>query len=242
MMYKLQYIVLILKWNYSSGTIADNESIWNWAGSRQNQQNGQCAQRTLKSAWASELYMGSLLLIERTAKTLIRLGKCPGWSGFSLGAQVILLVLSCSGSIIDNDASPCRSCCTFVWNISWWKCMSCCICLFPANSGRLCLLNNQTFEISPAIRVSVSKWAASWQNQQSGYAPSEDSDQPGHPPRLIRVFDVRMKKAWVLNYPLSAQRRLIRQGGCPGWSESSQGAHVILLVLSWGGSNKAIAL
>ena len=26
-------------------------------------------------------------------------------------------------------------------------------------------------------------------------APSEDSDQPGHPPRLTRVFAVRMKKA-----------------------------------------------
>ena len=37
---------------------------------------------------------------------------------------------------------------------------------------------------------------------------SEDSDQPGHPPSLIRVFAVRMKKAWVLCYPLSAQRRL----------------------------------
>ena len=39
-------------------------------------------------------------------------------------------------------------------------------------------------------------------------APSEDSDQPGHPPSLIRVFAVRMKKAWVLSYPMSAQRRL----------------------------------
>ena len=39
-------------------------------------------------------------------------------------------------------------------------------------------------------------------------APSEDSDQPGHSPSLIRVFAVRMKKAWVLSYPLSAQRRL----------------------------------
>ena len=39
-------------------------------------------------------------------------------------------------------------------------------------------------------------------------APSEDSDQPGHPPCLIRVFAVRMKKALVLSYPLSAQRRL----------------------------------
>ena len=32
----------------------------------------------------------------------------------------------------------------------------------------------------------------------------EDSD----PPSLIRVFAVRMKKAWVLSYPQSAQRRL----------------------------------
>ena len=58
-------------------------------------------------------------------------------------------------------------------------------------------------------------------------APSEDSDQPGHPPSLIRVFAVRMKNAWFLSYPLS---------GCPGWSEYSLGAHAILLVLSWGGS------
>ena len=54
-------------------------------------------------------------------------------------------------------------------------------------------------------------------------APSEDSDQPGHPPSLIRVFAVRMKKC----------------RGCPGWSESSLGSQSFcwfLLVLSWGGS------
>ena len=39
-------------------------------------------------------------------------------------------------------------------------------------------------------------------------APSEDSDQPGHPPSLIRVSAVRLKQNWVLSYPLSAQRRL----------------------------------
>ena len=39
-------------------------------------------------------------------------------------------------------------------------------------------------------------------------APSEDWNQPGHPPSLIRVFTVSMKKAWVLSYPLSAQLRL----------------------------------
>ena len=39
-------------------------------------------------------------------------------------------------------------------------------------------------------------------------APNKDSDQPGHPPSLIRVFAVRMKKAWVLSYALSGQWRL----------------------------------
>ena len=36
----------------------------------------------------------------------------------------------------------------------------------------------------------------------------EDSDQTRHPPTLIRVFAVLMKKAGVLSYPLSVQRRL----------------------------------
>ena len=52
-------------------------------------------------------------------------------------------------------------------------------------------------------------------------AHSKDADQPGHLPSLIRVF---IKKAWILSYPLSAQRRLlIRLGRCPDWSESSLG-------------------
>ena len=65
-----------------------------------------------------------------------------------------------------------------------------------------------------------------------------NSDQPEHPPSLIRVFAVHMKKHWVLSYPLSAQRRLWSD-----WAEAqadlsfSLGAHVILLVLSCSGSN-----
>ena len=52
------------------------------------------------------------------------------------------------------------------------------------------------------------KWAATWQNKQSDCAPSEDSDEPRHPPSPIRVSAVHMKKACVLSYTLSAQRRL----------------------------------
>ena len=43
----------------------------------------------------------------------------------------------------------------------------------------------------PFISYQHSIWAATWQNQQSDCAPSEDSDQSGHPPSLIRVFALR---------------------------------------------------
>ena len=55
--------------------------------------------------------------------------------------------------------------------------------------------------------------------------PSQDRSA-WHLPYLIRGFIVCMMKAWVLSYPLSAQRRLIRLGGCPGWSESWLGTHL----------------
>ena len=67
--------------------------------------------------------VGPLPPINRTAKTLIRLDGCSGWSESMLGAQMLRLI-----------------------------------------------------------------WAATWQNQQCGCAPSEDSDQPGHSPSLIRVL------------------------------------------------------
>ena len=44
-------------------------------------------------------YIRTQFCFRRTALTLIRLGECPGWSESSLGAQIILLVLSCCGSI-----------------------------------------------------------------------------------------------------------------------------------------------
>ena len=82
----------------------------------------------------------------------------------------------------------------------------------------------------------INNWATSWQNQQNDCAPSEDSDQPGHPPSLIRDFAVRSIGSLGPKLSSCGQRRLIRSGGCAGWSESSLGAHAILLVLSWSGS------
>ena len=102
-------------------------------------------------------------------------------------------------------------------------------------------LAQQTLPLAPGLRTlgvlnlqqhdQSSKFcAASWQNQQNGMCAKQTQislgihpDQPGHPPSLIRVFAVRIKKVWVLSYPLSAKRRLIRLGGCPDWSESLLG-------------------
>ena len=41
----------------------------------------------------------------RRAKTLIRLGRCQGWSESSLGAQVILFVLSCGGLYLYSETT-----------------------------------------------------------------------------------------------------------------------------------------
>ena len=64
----------------------------------------------------------------------------------------------------------------------------------------------------PKVRIwfPISKtiWARSTTKPTKWRAPSEDSDQPGHPPSLIRVFAVRMKKPWVFSFSFSVQRRL----------------------------------
>ena len=85
-------------------------------------------------------------------------------------------------------------------------------------------------------RSDAVKCAASWQNQQNGMCAQW-----------------RLRSAWAsaqsnqslrcaLNgrtqaFFMRTAKTLIRLGGC--WSESSLGAHAILFVLSWGGSNMA---
>ena len=51
----------------------------------------------------------------------------------------------------------------------------------------------------------VTVWATSWQNQQNDCVPSEDSDQPGHPPSL-------KSQAFLM----WTAKTLIRPGECPG--------------------------
>ena len=77
-----------------------------------------------------------------------------------------------------------------------------------AAHARLKDLKPHNAKVPFLMRRLIIIWTISWQTNKMACAPSDDLDQPGHPPSLIRVFAVRMKKVWVLSYPFSAQRRL----------------------------------
>ena len=55
--------------------------------------------------------------------------------------------------------------------------------------------------------VGTFNWTGASKTNKTTCAPGKDSNQPGHPPSLIRVFPIRMKNALVLGYLLSAQRK-----------------------------------
>ena len=71
------------------------------------------AQRTLRSAWASAQsdqslrcvlsgYLRTQAFYMQTAKTLIRLGGCPGWSESSLGSQSFRWLCHVAAEITNN--------------------------------------------------------------------------------------------------------------------------------------------
>ena len=144
-----------------------------WAASCQNEQSD-CAPSEDSDQPRHPLRTKAFFM--RTAKTLIRLGGCPGWSESSLSAH------------------------SFCW-----------FCHVVAHM--------YIIKIIEPPHDKTNKMAC---------APREDSDQPGHPSSLIGVFAVRMisqgnppvfavrmKKALVLSYPLSAQRRF-----WPDWADA----------------------
>ena len=96
----------------------------------QNQQNGMCAQQRLRLAWASaqseqSLLKKALVLSNplSTAKTLIRLGGCPGWSESLLGPHAILLVLSWGGSFRCDIRIA--SSLVMIWLFASWSFLTC---------------------------------------------------------------------------------------------------------------------
>ena len=66
-------------------------------------------------------------------------------------------------------------------------------------------------------------------------APSEDSDQPGHPPSLIIGFAVRMEVAWTLSYTVSASKDSDQTGRMPRliWVFAGRTCHFVGFVMRW---------
>ena len=79
------------------------------------------------------------------------------------------------------------------------------------------------------------EWACAWQNWQNDLCTSKYTDQPGHPPSLLRVFAVCSMGSCGPN--VSSAKTLIGLGRCPGWFGSLLGTQVISLVLSCYGPN-----
>ena len=97
--------------------------------------------------------------------------------------------------------------------------------MLPPKNKNLIFKSSNGIKIWQPLQIDTI-WATTWQNQQSDSAPIEDSDQPGHAPSLIRVFAVHVKKAWVLSYPLSPQRRLWSDWADAQADLSLRGAHM----------------
>ena len=135
----------------------------------------------------------------RPAKTQISLGIRPIWSESSLSAWRNLGPLA-SHWAHSEDWSDCADAQTDL-SLRWahmsfyWFCHEVAQLSFPDYYTyyyfNIAVVNLDANYLNNGKLFWKKIWAASWQNQQSVYAPSEDSDQPGHPPSLIRVFAVR---------------------------------------------------
>ena len=118
-------------------------------------------------------------------KTLIRLGGCPGWTESSLGAHIILLVLSWGGSYT-SEYQP-----EHLIGPSVFK--------FYINSKmfyQFIRWNSSYFLFYPADKdlnetLLYYNWATSWENLFQTYANNKGADQPAHPRSQISTFVLR---------------------------------------------------
>ena len=132
---------------------------------------------SLLSAWRK---LGSLATHWAQAKTLIRLGGCPGISESSLGAHATLLVLSWGGSFF-----LLKFCFAEKFILSFVS-----KCPFNLSDFVLVWLNLAKNEHN-FQEISL-EWG--WKGAEAQNLHSEDSNQPAHPRILIRAFAVYLKK------------------------------------------------
>ena len=134
-----------------------------------------CAQRRpvwSESSLSARRKLGSLATHWAQAKTLIRLGGCPGWSESSLGAQS--LCWFCHEAAQFAVKKYCRA--VKIIRLSL--------------SIRNALQNASRLDIYWRERIcNIFKWTGPWENVS--YANNKGADQPAHPRSLISAFVVR---------------------------------------------------
>ena len=150
--------------------------------------------------------LGSQLTSEHTAKTLIRLGGCPGWLESSRGAQIILLVLSwgCLNLFLTGK--------TF-WNITLAGIALRLPSAVLTNTGikvswkkkrihsQLLHRLQHTERVQEIVRYI---WITSWENL---FMPHTNNKGADHPRRLISSFVVRCLDSII---PLLAKAEISR--------------------------------
>ena len=167
----------------------------------QNQQNDMCAQRRLRSAWASVQSDQSSLFAQWVAKDPSFLhAESEDWSDWA-DAQSDLSLRWAHMPVCWFCHEAAHSFLFFshllyrfiVKNVNWFA------------FGQFTL--NFVILYSLYVIHSMSIWAASWQIQKNDCAPSENSDQPGHPPNLIRALRYA-HTIWVFSLcPFEASRQ-----------------------------------
>ena len=165
-----------------------------------------------------------------TAKTLTKLGGCPGWSIFAgrtfFFVMLLLIYASCK---LDKYFFSlfCKTAQAIIWAFAVCQVHFRDIEQLPIN-GHLtptiflnwslkdkCDFDDDALFMMAKYFIYISSyfiWAATWQNQQSDCAPSEDSDQPGHPSSRIRVVSPTFPFAPESFRPLSLSPRRFAPG------------------------------
>ena len=152
----------------SADDLQNNVTFLIWAATWQNQQTDMCAQRRLRSAWASASVfavrsmdsLGSKLSSCGQRRLWIRLGGCPGWSESSLGAQAILLVLSWCGPFIVNQQVLLHVSKMFLHYMKEWLTFNSPIIWFILHENEILMLHTRQVSIKITLNINQSKLCA----------------------------------------------------------------------------------
>ena len=167
------------------------------------------AKTQIRPVWSESLLSAWRKLRSLATHWAHRLGRCPGWSESSLGAHSFCWFCHVVAHICFTAILSLPDC---VGTLEPRRCRQSRMSSHRRLRGHVPYGHHSWLHFS---NTHTKRWAYPLpiespddKTNKITCVPSEDSYQPGHTPRLIRVFAVRMKKLWVPSYPLSTQWRL----------------------------------